>query len=204
MPKIVDPEARRREVTEIAADLIVRGGRSALTVRNVADAAGCSSTVVSHYFDDMLDLLYETYSFAVERSGRRIRRVLERDPTDLAGLIEAVLPLDRDRTDDWRIWFAFWSEALSSERFEAEQRQRARTQLERLERCLEQLEAAGAISPGIDMGDAAHRLGALIPGIAAEAIFDPLRWPPERQRRVLRSELTLLGLEDPDRSSARA
>lgn len=204
MPKIVDPEARRREVTEIAADLIVRGGRSALTVRNVAEAAGCSSTVVSHYFDDMLDLLYETYSFAVERSGRRIRRVLERDPTDLAGLIEAVLPLDRERTDDWRIWFAFWSEALSSERFEAEQRQRARTQLKRLERCLEQLEAAGAISPGIDMGDAAHRLGALIPGIAAEAIFDPQRWPPARQRRVLRSELTLLGLEDPDRSSVRS
>ena len=204
MPKIVDAEARRREVTEIAADLIVRGGRSALTVRNVADAAGCSSTVVSHYFDDMLDLLYETYSFAVERSGRRIRRVLERDPTDLAGLIEAVLPLDRERTDDWRIWFAFWSEALSSERFEAEQRQRARTQRERLERCLEQLEAAGAISPGIDMGDAAHRLGALIPGIAAEAIFDPQRWPPARQRRVLRSELTLLGLEDPDRSSVRS
>ena len=157
------PEARRREVTEIAADLIVRGGRSALTVRNVAEAAGCSSTVVSHYFDDMLDLLYETYSFAVERSGRRIRRVLDRDPTDLAGLIEAVLPLDRERTDDWRIWFAFWSEALSSERFEAEQRQRARTQLERLERCLEQLEAAGAISPGIDMGDAAHRLGGADP-----------------------------------------
>ncbi len=196
------PEARRREVTEIAAGLIVRGGRSALTVRNVAEAAGYSSTVVSHYFADMLDLLYETYSFAVERSGRRIRRVLERDPTDLAGLVEAVLPLDRERTDDWRIWFAFWSEALSSERFAAEQRQRARTQLERLERCLDQLDRRGAILPGIDVGDAAHRLAALIPGIAAEAIFDPQRWPPARQRRVLRSELTLLGLEDPDRSSA--
>ena len=204
MPKIVDPEARRREVTEIAADLIVRGGRSALTVRNVAEAAGCSSTVVSHYFEDMLDLLYETYSFAVERSARRIRRVLDRDPTDLAGLVEAVLPLDRERTDDWRIWFAFWSEALSSPRFAAEQRQRARTQLERLERCLDQLAAEGALTPGVDVSDAAHRLAALVPGIAAEAIFDPQQWPPARQQRVLRSELTLLGLVDPDRSSARA
>ena len=103
--------------------------------------------MVSHYFADMLDLLYETYSFAVERSGRRIRRVLERDPTDLAGLVEAVLPLDRERTDDWRIWFAFWSEALSSERFAAEQRQRARTQLERLERCLDQLDRRGCDLP---------------------------------------------------------
>jgi AcrR family transcriptional regulator len=204
MPKIVDPEARRREVTEIAAGLLVRGGRSALTVRNVADAAGYSSTVVSHYFTDMLDLLHETYSFAVERSGRRLQHVLERDPTDLAGLVEAVLPLDDERTDDWRIWFAFWSEAMSSEPFAAEQRQRARTHLERLERCLDRLAAEGAISPGVDVGDAAHRLAALVPGIAAEAIFDPQRWPPERQRRVLRSELTLLGLEDRDRSSARS
>ena len=159
---------------------------------------------MSHYFDDMRDLLYETYSFAVERSAQRIRRVLDRDPTDLAGLVEAVLPLDRERTDDWRIWFAFWSEALSSPTFAAEQRQRARTQLERLERCLDQLAAQGAITPGVDVGDAAHRLAALVPGIAAEAIFDPQQWPPARQQRVLRSELTLLGLEDPDRSSARA
>jgi AcrR family transcriptional regulator len=170
----------------------------------VAEAAGCSSTVVSHYFADMLDLLPETYSFAVARSGRRIQRVLDDDPCDLAGLVEAVLPLDRERTDDWRIWFAFWSEALSSERFAAEQRQRARTHLDRLEHCLEQLAARGAITPGVDRGDAAHRLAALVPGIAAEAIFDPQQWPPARQRRVLRSELTLLGLEDPDHSRAPA
>ena len=95
MPRIVDAEARRREVTEVAANLLVNGGRGALTVRSVADAVGCSTTVVSHYFDDMADLIHEVYALAVERSGHRIRRVLDRDPADVVGLIEAVLPARR-------------------------------------------------------------------------------------------------------------
>ena len=164
-------------------------------MRSVADAVGCSTTVVSHYFDDMADLVHEVYALAVERSGGRIRRVLDDDPTDLVGLIEAVLPLDDERADDWRVWFAFWSEALTAAAFADEQRQRARTMLERIERCLTLLAAAGRLADGVDLGDAAHRLAALVPGIAAEATFDPANWTVARQRRTLHTELALLGLE---------
>ena len=194
MPKIVDAEARRREVTEIAARLVVTGGRSALTVRNVAHAAGCSSTVVSHYFDDMAELFHETYSFAAARAARRVAAVQARDPGDIAGLVEAVLPLDRERTDDWRIWFAFWSEALTSPVFAREQRGRARSTQERFERSLRLLVDRGHLDAAVDVGAAAHRLAALVPGIAAEAIFDPRRWTPARQRQVLHGELALIGL----------
>lgn len=194
MPRIVDAGARRREVAEAAAGLLVTRGRGALTVRSVAEAVGCSTTVVSHYFDDMSDLIHETYALSIERSGTRIRRVLDDDPTDLVGLIEAVLPLDEERAGDWRIWFAFWSEALTSPRFADEQRQRARTMLARLEHCLTLLAAEGRLADGIGLIDAAHRLGALVPGIAAEATFDPTRWTPDRQRRTLHTELALLGL----------
>ena len=195
MPKIVDLEARRREVTEAAAGLLVEGGRAALTVRSVAEAVGCSTTVVSHYFTDMADLVHQTYTIAVERSAVRIREVLDHDPTDVAGLIEAVLPLDRERRADWRIWFAFWSEALTSATFAHEQRERARTMLGRIESCLGLLAAKGELADGVDVQDAAHRLAALVPGIAAEAIFDPRRWTPARQRQVLYSELALVGLD---------
>jgi len=197
MPRIVNTEARRREVAEAAAALLVDGGRAALTVRGVAEAVGCSTTVVSHYFADMADLVHLTYGLSVERSAARINRVLERDPADLVGLIEAVLPLDRERADDWRIWFAFWSEALTSPRFADEQRGRARTMLERIERCLALLAAAGELAEHAHIGDASHRLAALVPGIAAEAIFDPERWTASRQRQVLRTELALLGLDQP-------
>ena len=67
MPRVVNHEVRRREVASIAAQVVVKEGRAGLTVRNVAQAAGCSTTVVSHYFADMAELFYETYAFAASR-----------------------------------------------------------------------------------------------------------------------------------------
>lgn len=194
MPRYVDHDARRREVTEIARRLVVEQGRAALTVRNVASAAGCSSTVVSHYFADMNELFHATYAAAASRSARRIKAVEQRDPLDIRGLVEAVLPLDAERTDDWRVWFAFWSEALTSPAWAGEQRERALGTLRRFERCLRGLAEQGRLHAEVDLRDAAARLAALVPGLAAEAIFDPTRWTPARQRRVLRSELALIGL----------
>jgi len=194
VPRFVDHDARRRDVTEIARQLVVARGRAALTVRNVAAAAGCSSTIVSHYFGDMDELFHATYAAAARRSSQRIRAVEQRDPLDMRGLVEAVLPLDAERTDDWRVWFAFWSEALTSSAWAAEQRERALGTLRRFERCLRGLNDEGRLRPDVDVRDAAGRLAALVPGLAAEAIFDPDRWTPARQRRVLRSELTLIGL----------
>lgn len=193
MPKIVDHEERRREVTRAAATIVIESGRAALTVRKVAAAAGWSTTVVSHYFNDMADLFYETYSFATARSRRRVERALTSDPGNIEGLIEAVLPLDQERRDDWKIWFAFWSEALANPQYADEQSQRAATTRERLRACLMVRKKKGDIRRNVDIDEAADRLSALIPGIASSATFDPKAWPATRQRSVLRSELALLG-----------
>ncbi len=194
MPRTVDHATRRREVTLVAADLVAAEGRSALTVRNVAYAAGYSTTIVSHYFDDISDLLHEVYQLAGDRARRRIDAVLAQDATDVRGLVEAVLPLDAERRQDWRIWFAFWSEAIAVPSFESEQRARARTTTARIRSCLRLLDQDGRIPVSTDIDLAADRLSTLIPGIAAGAIFDPARWSPGRQRRVLDAELASLGL----------
>ncbi len=164
MPRNVDHEQRRSEVTSIAAELVARGGRGALTVRGVAEAAGCSTTVVSHYFDDMSHLLHETYALSVRRSARRLDAVIARDPTDIVGLVEAVLPLDAQRTDDWRIWLAFWGDALASSAFAREQRQRARTATRRFRTCLDLLVSEGRLPASLDTEVAADRISVLVPG----------------------------------------
>jgi AcrR family transcriptional regulator len=194
MPKIVNHEERRREVTAVAVELVTSHGRGALTVRNVAKAAGCSTTVVSHYFEDMAELFYETYDYAARRSSLRIAKALENDPGDVVSLVEAVLPLDKERTEDWRLWFAFWSEALTTPRYSEEQRRRARNAIVRIETCLRIAVSRGEIDKSVDITSAAERLGALTAGIASEAIFDPKKWTPARQRNALRTELQLLGL----------
>lgn len=194
MPKQVDHEQRRREVTAVAAALVAAQGRRALTVRNVAEAVGSSTTVVSHYFEDLADLLHQTYQLAVARARRRIESVLRADPGDLRGMLEAVLPLDEERTADWRIWLSFWSEALSSESFADEQRTRTRSTTVRIANCLRFLAEEGRLPDDVDVGRAADRLSVMIPGIASEAIFDPRKWTPAHQRRIVADELTALGI----------
>lgn len=194
MPRVVNHEVRRREVAAIAAQVVVAEGRAGLTVRNVAQAAGCSTTVVSHYFTDMAELFYETYAFAASRTALRIQAVLDNDPTNITGLIEATLPLDNERIEEWRIWFAFWSEALTSPLFASDQRIRAQKAVERIEKCLQLLHQNKKLPKSVNTAHAADRLAALIPGIASEAIFDPQKWPASRQRQTLRTELQLLGL----------
>ena len=194
MPKHVDHDQRRRDVASVAADLVAADGRRALTVRNVADAAGYSTTVVSHYFDDLTDLLHETYRIAVARARRRVEAVLADDPGDLRGLIEAVLPLDAEREADWRIWLSFWSEALSSPAFADEQRARTRSTTERIASCLRHLADQGRLGADLDVERTADRLSAMIPGVASEAIFDPRKWTADVQRRVVDDELAALGI----------
>lgn len=207
MPKYVDHGQRRADVAEVAARLVAEEGRKALTVRRVADAAGQSTTVVSHYFDDMGELLYETYSLAVRRSRARIDAVLDADPADIVGLAEALLPLDAERKADWRIWLAFWGEAFGSPELAGEQRRRARTSADRFHRCLELLDERGRVAGEPDLRAAADRVAALILGIAAEAVFDPRKWTAAAQRAAIRAALAGAGLRldrQPAASSARA
>ena len=120
--------------------------------------------------------------------------MLSRDPGDVIGLIEAVLPLDEERREDWKIWFAFWSEALSQPKYATEQSERARTTRERIRKCLSVRQQRGDIAANADIAAASDRLSVLIPGIASSAIFDPKTWTPTRQRTTLRNELLLIGL----------
>ena len=96
-----------------------------MTVRNVADAVGCSTSVVSHYFTDMADLLHATYTTAADRARARTEAVLDHDLLD-HDLLDHDL-LDAERRGDWAIWFAFRTEALTDERLRADQRRHART-----------------------------------------------------------------------------
>lgn len=201
MARVVDREQRRQAVVEAARLLVVARGRGALTVRNVAEAVGFSTTVVSHYFTDMAELLHATYTKAARRSRRRVDAVLEADPVDLVGAIEAVLPLDEERREDWKVWFSFWSEALADPVFAEAQRERSRGTIERYRRILDDLVAAG-LGLRCRSLEAAQRLTALVQGIAAQAMFDPEHWGPERQREMVRGELDLLGWTTASRSGS--
>src|SRR4051812_31342627 len=107
MPARGDHEQRRREVARIAADLVATGGLGAATNRAIADAAGCSTTLVSHYFTDKRDLVLATYRHVGDRVGVRLQAAAEATSDPVVATLEALLPLDDERRRDWRLLFTF-------------------------------------------------------------------------------------------------
>jgi TetR/AcrR family transcriptional repressor of bet genes len=174
MPRLVDHEARRREVAAVAAELIARRGLD-VSVRDVATAGGYSTTVVTHYFASKRDLLLHAYRSAGAATEARIAAV-----DGLLGICEAILPLDEPRRLTWQTWFAFWGAAVADAELADMQRRRL-------------LFFRGLLAHELDGDDeAARELLVLVRGIAAEAVFDPDDWPPERQRELLRRTLDRL------------
>lgn len=192
MPRYVDHAARRDLVARVAADLAADEGLEAMTVRRVAEAAGFSTTVVSHYFTDRRDLMVTTYRAAAARSSDRFDAALAGSDRPLRSCLEALLPLDEDRRRDWRIWFAFWALATADRQLGAEQLDRVRSARVRITRVLERERDSGRIRSELDLRDVAYRLLVLVHGLGTQAVFDPEYWTPARQRAVVVEHLTTL------------
>lgn len=194
MPRFADHDQRRAEVIAAATAVVRDEGRSALTVRRVAQSVGCSTKVVTHYFASMSDLLHATWLTSLQRATKRFVQVLKADPSDLRGFMAAGLPLDDDRRLDWTIWIAFWTEAHTSEQFGQDLRARSTDTYDRLVEILTKISARGDLPDGLDISATARRLNALLTGISCQAMFNPQVWTSEQQLVALDGELASIGL----------
>ena len=112
MPRYVDHDARRQHIAATAAELVGARGLEALTFRNVAEAAGSSTTVLTHYFTDKRDLLSSTFEVVAARSGARFDDA-QRSGGSLRECLEALLPLDPERQTEWRLLTCYWGMGVS-------------------------------------------------------------------------------------------
>jgi AcrR family transcriptional regulator len=184
MPARGDHQQRRQQVARIAADLVAAGGLAAATHRRIAEAAGCSTTVVSHYFTDKRDLVTATYREVGDRVATRVEAA-HGSEDHLLAILEALLPLDEDRTRDWRLLFTFLGLAATDAELTAEQRDRAAAARAQIETALTCDKQADRISPDTDVPTSARFLLSLVLGIGMQALFDPAEWPLERMRMVI-------------------
>jgi AcrR family transcriptional regulator len=190
MPIRVDHQARRASVTETAADIVVSAGPEALTVRAVAAAAGCSTMVVSHYFDDKRDLVRSVYRAAAARNRARLTAATSKDGTTVVTALESLLPLDEPRRRDWMITCIFWGVAVADPDLAAEQAERVRTAVPRIVALLHRLSPSAMTAA--QRSALARRLLTLVMGISTQAIFDPSYWTKARQRAALREGVTAI------------
>lgn len=189
MPVSVDHEARRREVIAVASRLIAEAGLEAVTVRDVAEAARCSTAIVSHYFHNKRELLLLTYNSSIEHGTARCEAALATADGDLKAYLTELMPLDAARMIEWKIWLAFWAKAVADPEIAEIQRNCILRTRSNILRILQDLDAKGVFVVGLDLADEARRILTLLLGMAVQVMFDAGDWPPARQHALIDAEL---------------
>jgi AcrR family transcriptional regulator len=201
MPRLVDHEERRRQLTDATAREIERVGLASVRLRDVARAAGWTTGAVTHYFADKRELLLATFRSRTELAHARFEAAVSAGEAALDAKLEAVLPLDDERLLNWKVWLAFWGAAVGDAELAAEQRYRYEVFRTGLEDAVRHDQRAGRIPPGVSAEDVARHLASLLDGIAVQVVFAPDLWPPDEQRRLVTAYLA--GLEGGSPSATR-
>jgi AcrR family transcriptional regulator len=191
MPKVVDIEQRRAQLTEAAARLIARSGLESATMREVAAEAGWTTGALTHYFTDKRELLLTTFQASL--ANRRAQRPNDEhaDPAaQLRASLEGALPLDTARRRHWMVTIAFCSQAAGDAELAATQRAAYREFRDHVA----SLAARCGLADAQGADACAERLIAVADGIAVQALFDGQGWPACRQRERLDELLAPLGV----------
>ncbi|WP_433333663.1 TetR/AcrR family transcriptional regulator [Spirillospora sp. CA-294931] len=185
MPKIVDHQERRRAITGAACEVIAADGLRAVTMRDIAERAGCTTGMVVYYFQSKEAVLLAALTSVSQAVADRMVALADDPEADLAMLLRETLPMDERRLLEWRVWIAFWDTAAHDPALAAEQRNRYRSWSEALQLILR---TTGHAS-GPHLVEAAEIIMTIVDGIGLQAVFDPDRWPPDRQETQMRRQV---------------
>lgn len=185
MPKIVDHQQRREQVTSVAAKVIAQDGLAAVSIKGIADAAGSSTAIVSHYFESKQDLLRQTYRTVLNQSMIEQAELLEDSAASVLALADRLLPLRPEMVGAWRISIEFFSGALTDPEIRAEWERNLVTCIRSFRILFDRMAAAGTLPAHVDTGAAAQDIVSLIRGIGTEYAVNGQRWPADRQRAAV-------------------
>jgi TetR/AcrR family transcriptional regulator, transcriptional repressor of bet genes len=191
MPRVVDAEHRRSELTDAAARLIARSGIESATLRDVAAEAGMTTGALTHYFTDKRELLLRTFEASLNHRRSLRPGQVDKPESRLRASLEGALILDEGRRRHWMVSIALCAQAAGDAELAAVQAdayREFRSHVSTLVRLLNL--ASGKAAIGL-----AERLIAAADGIAMQALFDPQSWSPTRQLKVL-DQLIALHLAD--------
>lgn len=194
MPKIVDHEERREELTRAVTRVIVRDGLESSTIRSIARESGYSQGSLAHYFADKDDLLTSALRQSHQRIAARWDAKLD-GLSGIAALRELVLdnlPLDEEREAETRLEIFYWSRALTAPRVLEVQQAEAALLHARIVTLVSDAQRTGEIGRDAVPADVAECLLALIDGLSLHALLYPTRLSRAVQVALIDRELARL------------
>ncbi|RJL24174.1 TetR/AcrR family transcriptional regulator [Bailinhaonella thermotolerans] len=192
MPAPVDHDARRRDVSEAVWRVLAAHGFGGLTLRAVAAEMGCSTGLLTHYFPSKRALVRHALEIADERTRTRARRTPPEEglPALRAALLDVLCLSPKDVAMN-RVWVSSWDRALGDPELGAAQTERYARWRAALRPHAEAAIRLGRL-PAVDPDDVVATVAAFAHGLVVQALFDPARFPPERQTALLDAFLSTL------------
>ncbi|MFF3376598.1 TetR/AcrR family transcriptional regulator [Streptomyces sp. NPDC002680] len=186
MPKIVDHDARRREIVEAVWALIARRGLDAVTMRELAAEAGYANGALSGYFRNKDEILQSAFQHAFDATNVRARRAIgeQRGLAALRLLCREIMPLDELRLLEARVVIAFWDRALHDARMAAVHEAVMTTWRAQMHGYLQEARLDGDVTTATPDDTVIDGLLAALMGFQINALFAPAA-TPERQEAVL-------------------
>src|SRR5438270_2692637 len=116
MPKRVDHQQRRREITGAVIRIAMKGGLAAATFREVAAEAGVSVRLIQYYFGTKDELLLSTQRHVAERATARIVSRMEAAgdaPRDVVlSVLTSFIPTDEESREAMLMFVALHTASL--------------------------------------------------------------------------------------------
>ncbi|NKR69822.1 TetR family transcriptional regulator [Rhodococcus hoagii] len=181
MPRLVDHDVRRREITSAVRRVIVDGGLEAVTFQSVAAEAGISVRLVQYYFGTKKEFLLATHRSVMQTAADRFMQRWEALGGDaspreaVSALLHELLPLDDTRREEAIVLGAFNTASISGNGITAEETLAAPRALVAV--VAEQLRRVGPLATSMNPDLDAELILAAIGGIAQGML--PGHYTPE-------------------------
>lgn len=184
-----DISGQREALSAATWSVLADGGLSRLTLRAVAERAGCTTGLVLHTFPDRRALLTHARQRLREQASARVDQAesAATGPREaLRAVLLHVLALDNDWSDEPKVWLSFLAASLDDPDLAQHHVEGNRALLARVTRLL------GALHddwPAARLHATASGLVALVEGFNVLASIDPETYPKDVQEAALSAAL---------------
>jgi AcrR family transcriptional regulator len=183
MPKVVDHEARRREIIEVVWRMIATDGIESVTTRRIAAASGYANGALLYYFKNKEEVITAAFESAFEATNSRVANAhpARHGLDGLQALCVEIMPLDERRRLEAKVVLTYWHQALGSAEKSALFGERISQWRSEMSQRLEEAQAFGDVAGDVKISTAVDELMSMLLGLQTLAVLTPEDAPAERQ-----------------------
>jgi len=192
MPKIVDHEQRKAEITQVVLKSIAKNGLANTTIRGVARAGGFSSGTLAHYFNDKDDLINFAFAEVASNAHKRIEEKAQRCSSafeKLKVVISELTPSPEGDTDS-RISLAFWAAVGHDDRLVRKFHEVYDALRAYIRTFVREGVKAGEFAASGDLEEDVDLIVAITDGLLISVLLDPQRFDVARRGKLIDASLT--------------